>query len=93
MPVGTRGKSGSISKRACTLVPDEALLEASEKAPQYPPDEPDDAFGSSVWTAAVAGKSALEVESEAGGDSLRSRRLLAFWSEEGSLAPRKAPIA
>jgi hypothetical protein len=79
-------------KRASTLVPDQALLEATGTAPTSLSDEDED-FIHVVWTRVARGASPPDCEASIPTDSYRIRRLLAHWVEEGALKLRPTASA
>ena len=76
-------------KRAATLVPDQALLEATGK-PGTGLSGENESFVRLVWATATKGTTPLECEAAVKTDGYRVRRLLAHWVEEGALKARAA---
>ena len=75
-------------KQAAALVPDDARLQGTGTVPTPPTDETNEALVESVWTTALAGTPAREIEGQVPVDAYRVRRLLGHWVEEGALAVR-----
>ena len=67
------------------LVPDHTILMPTGELPGRPEGEDDAEFVWQVWAEAVSGKAAAECEAVIRVDPYRVRRLLAYWTAEGSL--------
>lgn len=76
-------------KRAATLVPDEAVVEAAGAAATPLADEDED-FVQLVWTNVAKGATPAQCGASIPTDSFRIRRLLAHWVEGGALRLRPA---
>ncbi len=72
---------------AAALVPDESVLQRTDRKPTRPADEQDMDLLNAVWSQMVSGSSARECEAMVAVDAYRVRRLLAHWVEQGSLRP------
>jgi hypothetical protein len=75
-------------QEAMALVPDTAVLMATERKPTPHPGEKDGSFLQGLWARASKGGTAQDFEEAVASDSYRIRRLLVHWVEEGSLKVR-----
>jgi hypothetical protein len=73
-------------RQAAVIVPDDALLKATDVRPVPFPGEKDGAMQKALWTRVSRGATPRECESEIRTDAYRIRRLLAHWVEQGALS-------
>jgi hypothetical protein len=73
-------------RQASVIVPDDALLKATDVRPAPFPGEKDGAMQKALWTTVSRGATPRECESEIRTDAYRIRRLLAHWVEQGALS-------
>jgi hypothetical protein len=74
-------------RRAVAVVPDDARLVPTGRAPRAAPGEDDIDLLTTVWEKAVGGATPRDCEGGLAFDAYRVRRCLARWVEEGALRP------